>query len=128
MPDRILVVDDESLMRETLSMVLRNAGFRVTSCASSKEALLADQGHRVAIVDVFMPDMDGIELLCALRERHPLIGLVAISGGGLLPGFDVLVDCLLLGANCALEKPFTPKELMSAIEAAKNATRMPLPH
>ena len=128
MTDRIMVIDDDSLMRETLCALLQSAGFRASAFASAKEALQATSAHRLAIIDVFMPDMDGIELTSRLRERHPLIGIIAMSGGGLLPGHDVLLDCLLLGAHAALEKPFAKKDLLAAIATAREASRVPLPH
>ncbi len=78
----ILVVDDEEATREALARVLDSAGYTVHTASSGKEALrLADeQPIQLVISDYHMPDMTGIELFMLLRERHPNICRIMVTG------------------------------------------------
>ena len=79
---RILVIDDDDLVRTAVQQMLENKGFDVVVAAQGEHALrILDDGNFDAIVvDIFMPDMDGLETIRAFRERSPEIAIVAMSG------------------------------------------------
>jgi CheY-like chemotaxis protein len=78
----ILVVDDNSDDRKLFRRMLENAGYSVVECSSGKEALTAVEKTRFALMtlDLSMPDMDGFEVLRAVRSKHPDIKIIVVSG------------------------------------------------
>jgi CheY-like chemotaxis protein len=120
---RILVIDDDDLVRTALQQMLENKGFDVVVAAQGQHALrILDDGHFDAIVvDIFMPDMDGLETIRAFRERSPEIAIVAMSGTKFYEGTASAPDFLLmatkLGANASLRKPFRSRDLVATLES-----------
>jgi CheY-like chemotaxis protein len=120
---RILVIDDDDLVRTAVQQMLENKGFDVVVAAQGQHALrILDDGHFDAIVvDIFMPDMDGLETIRAFRERSPEIAIVAMSGTKFYEGTASAPDFLLmatkLGANASLRKPFRSRDLVATIES-----------
>ena len=114
----ILLVDDDAGVRGAARRILERAGYRVVAVETAAEALAqaAAQPIELVITDIYMPDMDGIELIQSLRAHGGRVPILAISGG---PGYEVgsLEDARLLGADATLGKPFTPTELSSAVAA-----------
>lgn len=122
---RILVIDDDPDVREVLCASLRHAGYGVEEAASGKEGL-RKHGERacdLAIVDVFMPEMDGFETMTAIRRTHPNVRVVAISGGGTIKSFDWRDVAQRLGADGILVKPFKPDELLASVQELVDAPR-----
>ena len=78
----ILVVDDNPDDRKLFRRMLENAGYSVVECSSGKEALTAVEKTRFALMtlDLSMPDMDGFEVLRAVRSKHPEIKIIVVSG------------------------------------------------
>jgi CheY-like chemotaxis protein len=78
----ILVVDDNSDDRKLFRRMLENAGYSVVECSSGKEALTAVEKTRFALMtlDLSMPDMDGFEVLRAVRSKHPDVKIIVVSG------------------------------------------------
>jgi DNA-binding NtrC family response regulator len=118
---KILVVDDNASIRTSIKMLLELLGFEVVTAEGGAAALQVDalDTFVLAIVDLFMPGMDGFELLKTLRTRHPRLHVVIMSGFvGLAPagGRDFLSMATELGACRGLWKPFTPGQLTSCIE------------
>jgi len=120
---RILVVDDDLLVRSAIDLWLKTKGFDVV-VADGGEAGLHELDHStfaVMIVDIFMPHMRGFESIRVFHERAPQVPLIAISGYVFAeqraPAPDFLRMALGLGASRCLRKPFTPATLMAAIEA-----------
>jgi CheY-like chemotaxis protein len=114
----ILLVDDEESVRNSLATFMRSLGHEVRLAANGLEAIeaLRAQPADVIVTDVNMPDMDGIEIVVALREAADRVGLIVISGGGLF-GTDMLLDSAgALGADVTLEKPIDLDVLRTAIE------------
>jgi two-component system, OmpR family, KDP operon response regulator KdpE len=113
---RILVVDDEPQILRALRVVLRDAGFLVVPAATAEEALdaAALQPPEAAIVDLVLPDADGVEVTRRLREwtQAPILVLSAVGDE------DAKVRALQAGADDYVTKPFGPKELVARIEAA----------
>src|SRR6266481_7383006 len=117
MPDTVLVVDDEEQIRNTLRGVLADEGFEVIEAADGRQALdlLARTPPRLAIVDVWMPEVDGIELVARMREQAPGVPIIVISGHGTI---ETAVRVIRLGAFDFLEKPFPLDALLSVVGRA----------
>jgi CheY-like chemotaxis protein len=119
---RILVIDDDDLVRATIRQMLETKGFDVVMASDGQRALrvLDDERIDVILVDIFMPGMDGLETIRAFRQRTPEIAIVAMSGTKFYEGTASAPDFLLmatkLGANASLRKPFRSRELIDAIE------------
>lgn len=121
---RILVIDDQKDVRTMISMVLRVNQFDVVEAASAAEGLKAfgAQPFDAAIVDIYLGDTNGLELVAALRERVPELPVVAVSG---MTAFDGAAMSDELKRVVYLQKPFRPAELMRAVSAARTAVRQP---
>ena len=112
---RVLVCDDEPQILRALRVVLRDAGFEVVPAATAEEALdrAALQAPDAAILDLVLPDGDGIEVCTALREwsRMPIILLSAVGDE------EEKVRALEAGADDYVVKPFAPRELVARLQA-----------
>ena len=112
---RILVVDDEQQILRALRVILRDAGFEALPAATGEEALdlAALQHPDAAIIDLLLPDIDGVELCRRLREwtEIPLIVLSAVGDE------DAKVRALAAGADDYVTKPFGPRELVARLQA-----------
>src|SRR5436190_17017372 len=120
MPDTVLVVDDEEQIRNTLRGVLADEGFEVIEAADGRQALdlLQRTPPRLAIVDVWMPEVDGIELVARMREQAPGVPIIVISGHGTI---ETAVRVIRLGAFDFLEKPFHVDALLNVVDRALSA-------
>ena len=116
----ILLVDDNDDARTTVSRILEMAGHRVIQAPNAKiaTALLKEHKPDLVITDIFMPEGDGFEMLNELRNRELKIPVIAISGGGVQQGLDVLAIAGRLGAKRVLYKPFARRQLLEAIGEA----------
>lgn len=121
----VLVIDDEESIRHVCCEALRTAGFETLSAASGVQALklMATQPVDLVVTDVVMPDMDGIELIQALRSKFLRIPVIAMSGGGVLSADDCLDFAGKLGAARVLAKPFSLHELVTAAQEAINESK-----
>ena len=116
---RILVIDDDEDIRETVRRVLDSRGHSVelASDGSLGIAALAQHAPDLVITDVFMPRQDGVETLLELRKAFPRLKVIAMSGGSGNGVSNLLDDMELLGADRTIPKPFTPKELIATVNA-----------
>ena len=116
MSERVLVVDDEPQILRALKIILRDAGFEVLQAASVEEALdaAALRPPAAAIIDLVLPDGDGIEVTKSLREwsKMPILVLSAVGEE------DEKVRALEAGADDYVTKPFGPRELVARLQAA----------
>jgi CheY-like chemotaxis protein len=115
----ILVIDDDELVRETLDIVLQDAGHTVILAQNGRLGLkqLDDQAVDLVITDLFMPEMEGFETMNLVRRHQPDLKVIAISGGG--RGSDqglYLEEAEMLGADASLAKPFKNSELIALVE------------
>lgn len=112
---RVLVVDDDSLIREMLVRVLSRAGYEVTSAANGKEALASFEAQPVDLVitDICMPELDGLETIAELRRKAPDLRIIAISDAA-GPG-SYLRAAESFGATRTLAKPFDSQQLLDTI-------------
>jgi DNA-binding NtrC family response regulator len=115
---RVLIVDDEPELRESLGAMLESHGYAVAEAANTTEALIAIEAGRpgVILTDIFLGDDDGYALLNALRAHEENIPVIAMSGGAGPGGADVLVLAKKLGAAAIIDKPFHLKDLLALIE------------
>jgi CheY-like chemotaxis protein len=114
----VLVVDDHEDVRLSIKRTLEEAGHRVLDATDGEMGLrvLGKSAIDVVITDLFMPGQDGIVMLRRIRKEYPTVKVIAISGGGFGGTLDLLNDAVLLGATVALKKPFTPDQLLGALE------------
>jgi len=119
---RILVVDDQKDVRAMISMVLRLNRFEVSEAESAKAGLkaFAEESFDAAIVDIFLEDVSGFDLIAAMRERVKDLPVVAVSGMATL---EAVARSSELSSVVCLQKPFRPVELIRAIEKAREAVR-----
>lgn len=115
----ILIVDDTEAVRESISAVLKKAGYDVVEAADGEQALetLKSQSFDLAIVDIWMPKMNGLSLLQELRGQRSDIPIIIVSGGG--PGAPLERSAALAdiyGAVEVLFKPFEDFELLDAVK------------
>ncbi len=117
---RVLVCDDESQILRALRVILRDAGFEALPASTGEEALdvAAVSRPEAGIIDLVLPDIDGIELCRRLREwtRMPLIVLSAVGDE------DAKVRALAVGADDYVTKPFGPRELIARLQANMRRT------
>jgi CheY-like chemotaxis protein len=119
MSARLLVVDDEDLVREMLAEHLEDAGFGVMAVASATEALAllaAGEAVDALVTDLSMPGMDGVTLIRAAQERRPGLPAVLLTGyAG--DGAALAVGGAVTGAFSLLRKPIHIHELVDRIQA-----------
>ena len=110
----VLIVDDEIVVRNGISRALQKKGLQSKQAGNAQEALSILKHHPIdmALVDIHMPDMDGIELLNLIRVNHPKIQVIMITG---YPTIDSAVHCTKMGALDYLVKPFRLDDLESAL-------------
>lgn len=113
----ILIIDDEPGILKILRRILEDAGHTVTEAPDGEVALRHFEGRPADLIvtDIFMPAMDGIELLVNIRRSFPEARVLAMSGGGLLSRDQALGDAALLGADHILQKPFSRDEVLEAV-------------
>ena len=116
---RILVIDDDVTIRTALSRTLAAAGYQVDVAADGQEGVKkqAAEPADLAVVDLFMPEKEGLETIEELRKLSPNIALIAISGGHATSA-SMLSVAQTLGADRILEKPFDSKLLLWMIARA----------
>jgi CheY-like chemotaxis protein len=120
----ILIIDDDKLVREATQILLRASGYDVAIAQSGQSGIEAIRAGAfdLAIVDLFMPDMDGLDVIKAIRESNRTLPMIAASGfmfGGAcpqMPGFEPMA--IEAGAVAALYKPFRPSEVLQTVEKA----------
>ncbi len=115
---RILVVDDEELVRTLTVQVLERAGYEVVGAGDAQLALdLLEEGRfDLVLSDVVMPGLSGVELLNELRDTQPDLPVLLMTGGSPQP--ERTTRALELGANGIVYKPYAHSELLEAVRAA----------
>ena len=123
MKGRILCVDDEDIVIRSCRRVLADDEFEVNSVQSGIEALkqIDEKDFDVVILDIMMPKMDGIEVLQRVKESHPDLEVIMITG---LSQVETAVKSMKLGAFDYITKPFDPDELKLVVERALERRRL----
>jgi len=120
-PDTILIIDDEVQIRRLLEITLSSNGYRISEASSGKEGLISAATHNPALIilDLGLPDIDGIDILRKLREWYPKpIVILSVKNSE-----DDIVLALDSGANDYLTKPFRTGELLARIRVAIRQTQ-----
>jgi sugar-specific transcriptional regulator TrmB/CheY-like chemotaxis protein len=114
-PYKILIVDDDVDIQDTLSDILKQEGFKTKTVETGKEAIDACQKEPfdVALIDIKLPDMDGTELLEMLKKLEPSLIRIIVTG---YPSMENAVQSLNLGADGYVVKPFKPVRLLEQIK------------
>jgi CheY-like chemotaxis protein len=121
---RILIIDDDEAVRRATTIVLEARGFDVVAIDNGKAGVDAVKAgwFDAVIVDLFMPDMDGLSTTRAIRQHSPDMPIIAVSGFMFrdkcpnMPNFNPMA--IEAGATATLYKPFRPSELVQAITDA----------
>jgi CheY-like chemotaxis protein len=113
---RILVIDDDELLRRFVVALLERRHYTVESADSGETGikLAAESEFDLVITDIVMPGIEGLETIKQIRRHKPDIKILAVSGGGSSKG-DYLHYAERLGANAALAKPFEPVEFLDLV-------------
>ncbi|MEO5864397.1 MAG: response regulator [Nitrospiraceae bacterium] len=113
----ILIIDDDDSLRDSLRRTLHKEGYTIMEASEGGRGLkqLERQPVDVILLDMFMPDKDGLETIGVLRRTHPGIRIIAMSGGGFKGTVDVLHVAKKLGVRRTLAKPFTREQLFDAL-------------
>jgi CheY-like chemotaxis protein len=116
----ILVVDDDPLIRGAAKAILEQSGHSVRAAADGEAGLAAIAAAPVDIVflDVLMPRKEGLETLIELKHRFPAIAVVVMSGSMMRDRNDFLSIATKFGADAVLRKPFTPVDMLGAMQSA----------
>ena len=117
----ILLVDDHEPLRTTMTDLLQHMGHGVLTAADGRQALAKQKQTpaNVLLTDIFMPEMDGLELIQEFRRLYPNVKIIALSGGMTnRPGGPYLHMAEKFGAQWVLPKPFSVKQLDEVIRAA----------
>ncbi len=112
---RILVVDDDENIRKVEVAILEDKNYIVESVGTAKEAIEKSKRkfYNVALIDIRLPDMEGIELLTKFRETTPKIRKIIVTG---YPTLQNAVDAVNKGADAYIVKPFDVEKVLKTIQ------------
>ncbi len=112
----ILVVDDDPYIRNMLQQLLEANDFQVQTAINGIDAIDKYRENRadLIIMDIVMPEKDGIETIMELKNDYPGVKIIAMSGS--LGAKQYLETAQMLGVNCTFSKTFAPKELLEKIK------------
>ena len=117
--NRMLLVEDDEFACSALRELFEENGWQVVVAENGIEAMrhMTQISFEVIVTDVFMPEMDGVELVRQIRLTDKTQKILAISGGSAGMGSDKAVDIIeAIGANAALQKPLRNEELLLAVD------------
>lgn len=111
---RILVVDDDENIRNTLSVILKNEGYAVDVAASGSDAIKKSEkaAYNVALIDIRLPDMEGIELLTRIKDGMQKVRKIILTG---YPSMQNAIDAVNRNADAYLVKPVDLDELLELV-------------
>jgi DNA-binding response OmpR family regulator len=123
---RVLIIDDQKDVRAMVAIVLRVNHFEVAEADTGAAGLkvFAEKPFDAAIVDIFLGDVSGVDVIAALRERAPGLPIVAVSG---MTALDFVEQSPHLANVICLQKPFRPNDLLQALRNAQAAAVGELP-
>jgi len=112
---RILIVDDDENIRKVLLAILEDKGYTVESAGTAGEAVEKSKRkfYNLALIDIRLPDMEGIELLTKIRDTTPKMRKIIITG---YPTLQNAVDAVNKGADAYIVKPFDVENVLNAID------------
>jgi len=112
---RILVIDDEESIRKSLAAVLEEKGYIVDTAENGKEAIERSKTrpYNLALIDIRLPDMDGVQLLTGMKETIPKTVKIIITG---YPSLENAIEAVNKGADAYIIKPFDMNKLLDMIK------------
>jgi DNA-binding NtrC family response regulator len=112
---RILIVDDDENIRKVVLAILEDKGYTVESVGTAREAVEKSKRkfYNLALIDIRLPDMEGIELLTKMRDTTPRMRKVIITG---YPTLQNAVDAVNKGADAYIVKPFDVEKVLNTID------------
>ena len=113
----ILIVDDEESVILVLTQLLKRAGYEVRSTQSAKDGFFLQRENPadLIIMDIFMPNINGLEAITRLKKTYPDTPIIAMSGGGSFAGRDSQELAVEKGADLTFRKPFKSADFVEAI-------------
>jgi len=123
MAETVLIVDDEPSILQSLNGILSDEGFEVLSADGGRSALeiIRETIPDIVLLDIWMPDIDGIETLKSIRELYPSLQVIMISGHGTI---ETAVKATKLGAYDFIEKPLSLEKVLLTIQNALNYNKL----
>lgn len=122
---KVLIAEDEAAIREIIAITLRRAGYEVTEACDGQEALNIygekDGDFDVVLLDIMMPNVDGLEVCKRLRTASSTVGIIMLTAK--TQEMDK-VSGLLMGADDYITKPFSPSELMARVDSVYRRVAM----
>jgi DNA-binding response OmpR family regulator len=121
---RVLVIEDDLSVGAAIQMLLDREGCHVVHAtdAAIGNKTFESSNFDLAIVDIFIPGINGLKIIAGFRQRAPTVPILAMSGfrfrDSMKPGLDFLGMATEAGATACLRKPFVPRQLMAAVYAS----------
>jgi len=116
-PPTVLVVEDDSVVRQACAMLLQDHGFHVVTAVDGADGMrkFRQVNPAVVVTDIIMPEKDGIGLIRELRRESPEVKIVVMSGSGHFGDIDFIEVATKLGAHVGLYKPFDDLQLIGTV-------------
>lgn len=114
---RVLVVDDDEAVRSSIRLTLETLGYEVDEASDGEEgvSLQKSSPFDIAIIDMMMPNKDGLEMIRELKSMFPDLGILAMSGASIFAKINYLEAAKAFGASVTLKKPFEGDDLIAAL-------------
>lgn len=115
---KILVIDDDENIRNIFGRALTENNYLVIQAENGAigEQVFKEENPDLIILDIIMPEQEGIETLLNIRNINPDIKIIAVSGGGMGSAFSYLDNAIKLGASAAFQKPIDLQKLINKVE------------
>lgn len=116
---KILIIDDDELIRMTCRNILKKEGYTVLEAENGNVGLSVFKAEKpnLVITDILMPDKEGLETISEIRAISPQAKIIAMSGGGSTQNLSFLKLAKTMGATRALKKPIKATELLAAVRS-----------
>jgi CheY-like chemotaxis protein len=114
---KILVIDDDVIVRKTIIRLLEDGGYKVLSAEDGLRGMAMFRSERpdLVITDIIMPEQEGIQTITEMRKAKPDAKIIVISGSGRIGNIDFLRIAQHLGASDAIAKPFDRDDLLKRV-------------
>jgi DNA-binding response OmpR family regulator len=114
---KILIIDDDTMVRDTLARILKRKGYDVLAAEDGRRGLVMFEKEQpdLAIIDIIMPEKEGIETIREICRLSPQAKIIAISGGARFGNVDFLSMAAKFGASEVFAKPFDPDALLDSV-------------